>query len=337
MIDIVTEKESKIKNIKQIGTPQEEDRIYLSDFAYRQMHENNFEEKSVYILMGHTENSNGRYATFVEAAIPVYDIEFERNIPIWSNQVWKRVFTKIKEDYEDLIIVGWGMDLKGFPPRETPELEKVHREQFGGIHQLLFLMNSLEREECFFINKSNRLFKKTGFFVYYQVKHNVQQQSEKKEDIPNVDIEIPNNLMEGEHVTGVARGRYRELLKQQKQFADMTPYTSTIGYQNSTKSDVGNISISAKERRISYGLVASIAFLVVVIGGNMMSDGLFSTRVKTAVQTMGQSVGKYVTNTEHMEDDESTVNTECVVETENLEDVEEDTESKIIKIPVEEY
>ena len=60
MIDIVTEKNTKIKNIKQIGTPQEEDRIYLSDYAYRQMHENNFEEKSVYILMGHTENSNGR-------------------------------------------------------------------------------------------------------------------------------------------------------------------------------------------------------------------------------------------------------------------------------------
>ena len=35
MIDIVTEKESKIRNIKQIGTPQEEDRIYLSDGAYR--------------------------------------------------------------------------------------------------------------------------------------------------------------------------------------------------------------------------------------------------------------------------------------------------------------
>ena len=338
MIDIVTEKNTKIKNIKQIGTPQEEDRIYLSDYAYRQMHENNFEEKSVYILMGHTENSNGRYATFVEAAIPVRDIEFEKNIPIWNNQIWKRVFTKIKEDYEELIIVGWGMDLKGFPPRETPELEKVHREQFGGIHQLLFLMNSLEQDECFFINKNNRLYKKTGFFVYYQVKHHMQQPQEKKDETPKVDIEIPEQLMEGEHVTGAARGRYRELLKQQKQFVDMTPYTSFIGY-GSDRKELGNIPASAKERRVSYGLVAAIAFLVVAIGGNLMSDGLFSTQVKTAVQTMGQSVGKYVTNTDPEDDVEGAEYVGDTTETEELEEgkKEGDTEQEIIKIPVEEY
>lgn len=330
MIDIVTEKESKIKNVKQIGTPPEEDRIYLLDSAYKRMHENSYEEKSVYILMGHTEKSNGRYATFVEAAIPVQDIEFERNVPIWSNQVWKRVFTSIKNQYEDLIIVGWAMDHKGFSPKETPELEMVHREQFGGIHQLLFLMNSLEREEYFYINKNNHLYKKAGFFIYYQMKPSASEHRIEREET-KVDIEIPEELVIREHTSGIAKGRYRELLKQQNQLTDATSYTDTLGHgQERLQSRDGS-----KERRTSAGLVAAIALLVVAIGGNAMTHGLFSAQVKTAVETMGQSVNKYNSrNYDHME---QILDTEMYKIPENEEDTEQDTEQVVPKIPVEEY
>lgn len=343
MIDIVTEKEAKIKNVKQIGTPPEEDRIYLLDGAYKAMHENHFEEKSVYVLMGHTEKSNGRYATFVEAAIPVHNIEFERNVPIWSNQVWKDIFTSIKNKYEDLIIVGWGMDRKGYSPQETPELEMVHREQFGGIHQLLFLMNSLEREEYFFINKNNHLYKKTGFFIYYQMKPSMQRQKEAVEEkkATRVDIEIPEEVVSGSHASGVTKGRYRELLKQQNQLADLTPHTSNVRRMEEDVEMWGNPTQSRKEKRISSGLVAVIALLVVAIGGNAMTHGLFSAQVKSAVETMGQSVNKYnAQKSNHMENvagtelESNTENSEVI---ENSENVEGDTEAEIPKIPVEEY
>ena len=70
----------------------------------------------------------------------------------------------------------------------------------------------------------------------------------------------------------------------------------------------------------------------------MMSNGLFSAQVKTAVQTMGQSVGKYVTNTDHA-DDEGTEYVGDTTETEELEEIKKEgnTEQEIIKIPVEEY
>ena len=49
----------------------------------------------------------------------------------------------------------------------TTELEHVHREQFGGAHQVLFLMDSVEGDECFYINKGNCLQQKEGFYIYY--------------------------------------------------------------------------------------------------------------------------------------------------------------------------
>lgn len=335
MIDIVTEKEAKIKNIKQIGTPPEEDRIYLLDSAYKKMHENLLEEKRVYILMGHTEKSNGRYATFVEAAIPVENIEFEHNVPIWSNQVWKDVFYQIKNQYEELIIVGWGMDRKGFAPCETPELEMVHREQFGGIHQLLFLMNSLEQEENFFINKNNHLYKKAGFFIYYQMKTTTQKREEDNyEKEAKVDIEIPEELIAKETSSGVTKGRYRQLLKQQNQLTDRAFCISEVGGRAEGIQEWGQAATSLKEKRISAGMVAAIALLVVAIGGNAMTHGNFSAQVKSAVETMGQSVmEEHGQNFDHLEQVPNTQMEEKAGE----ERIEENTEEAIPKIPVEEY
>ena len=137
MIDIVT------NNVKQIGTPADEGRVYISEKAYKRIKTEGFKDKEVFVLMGHTESSGGRYATFVEAAIAVYDME--------------------------LIIVGWAFRQEDFPAEPTPMLENIHREHFGGAHQLMFLLNRTEQEENFFIKKNNHLKKKTGFFVYYRM------------------------------------------------------------------------------------------------------------------------------------------------------------------------
>ena len=55
----------------------DEGRVYISEKAYKRIKTEGFKDKEVFVLMGHTESSGGRYATFVEAAIAVYDMEFE--------------------------------------------------------------------------------------------------------------------------------------------------------------------------------------------------------------------------------------------------------------------
>ncbi len=167
MIDIETKSKRDLKNIRQIGAPTESDRIYIENAAYARIHEEDYAERRVFIFMGHTECTDGKYTTFVEASIPVHNIEFVQNVPQWNTHAWSDVFREIKRSYENSIIVGWAMDIKGFVPRMTTELEAVHREQFGGAHQVLFLMDSLEGEEYFFLNKGSHLQKKEGFYIYY--------------------------------------------------------------------------------------------------------------------------------------------------------------------------
>lgn len=90
MIDIAEGPGRDLKNIRQIGTPAEGDRIYIENAAYARVHEETYEERRVFIFMGHTECEQGVYMTFVEAAIPV------RFFSLWTVWRGKNTFICIK-------------------------------------------------------------------------------------------------------------------------------------------------------------------------------------------------------------------------------------------------
>ena len=105
MTEIETEKNRNLKNVKQIGTPREENKIYIENMAYNKIKEDAYQEKRVFVLMGHTERMESKYATFIEAVIPVREIAFAGGVPRWNNMVWSEIFREIKRLYEDMIIV----------------------------------------------------------------------------------------------------------------------------------------------------------------------------------------------------------------------------------------
>ncbi len=277
MIDIITDKERNLKNLKQIGTPREENKIYIENFAYAKIKENSYKEKRVFVLMGHTERMEGRYATFIEGIIPIKEMDFVGATPRWNNSTWSEVFREIKRLYEDMIIVGWAMDIKGMSLKMTPELERVHREHFGGVHQLLFLLDTLEQDETFYIYKENKLVAKDGFYIYHRARKKeepipitVLPESSDKEPTKNyktiemwqneseskreVDLEV--DLTENQTNRG---GRYRQMMRE-------TELTK--------QKDNGNI-----------GLAIAVAMLLFVIGVGAYEnrDSIFGQ--KTSIET----------------------------------------------------
>ena len=76
-----------LKNIRQIGSPTETDKIFIENNAYQRIHREEFPERRVFVLMGHTECAATGYSSYVEAVIPVWDIAFSQGIPVWNNHV----------------------------------------------------------------------------------------------------------------------------------------------------------------------------------------------------------------------------------------------------------
>lgn len=276
MIEFVNDKERNLKNLKQIGTPKEENKIYVEHMVYAKIKENTYKEKRVFVLMGHTERMEGRYVTFIEGIIPIREIDFQGNTPRWNNSTWSEIFREIKRLYEDMIIVGWAMDIKGMSPKVTPELERVHREHFGGVHQLLFLLDTMEQEETFYIYKENKVTPKDGFYIYHRArrKETIESFEQKKEIIPvkvleqkrevasqrnkHVDVEVDIEQKEEEPKRWQG-GRYRQLMNEKK------PQKVT---------DDGNL-----------GIAIAVAMLVFVIGVGVYEDRdkIFGT--SDAIQT----------------------------------------------------
>ncbi len=260
MIDIETKSKRDLKNIRQIGAPTESDRIYIENAAYARIHEEDYAERRVFIFMGHTECTDGKYTTFVEASIPVHNIEFVQNVPQWNTHAWSDVFREIKRSYENSIIVGWAMDIKGFVPRMTTELEAVHREQFGGAHQVLFLMDSLEGEEYFFLNKGSHLQKKEGFYIYYSREvHKFRTaeltvetpKRESRQVIPQVDEEV--------------RGRYRESMQKKEE--------NKSGH-----------------KAASYAMAAAVALLVSIVGIGAVQGRINISGFEDAISAMSDKI-----------------------------------------------
>lgn len=175
MIEIIREenwddtKEKKLpKDIRQIGRPDVGERIYIEDEVYRYLHP--YEsccEKLVYVLLGRFENYSGRQCTFVEAAIQLEHLEFDAEIPRWSDHEWAYIYKRLKDEYDSMVIVGWALDHRGCLPNMTKQIEQFHQTHFGGVHQTLFLMDTLEKEETFFSIRNGHLYRREGFYIYY--------------------------------------------------------------------------------------------------------------------------------------------------------------------------
>ena len=169
--DSEQEKRELPKNIRQIGSPDIGDRIYIENKVHEYMHPYDaLQEKTVYVLLGRFENLIGRQCVFVEAAICLEEIAFEGECPVWSDDSWAYLYKKLKHAYDNMVLVGWAMDIRGQLPNLTVAIEKLHRTYFGGEHQILYLMDSLEKEDAFYSLKNGYLKRRAGYYIYYAQK-----------------------------------------------------------------------------------------------------------------------------------------------------------------------
>ncbi len=198
MIEIIREedwdetKEKTLpKDIRQIGKPDIGDRIYIENGVYQYLHpEDGLHEKTAYALLGRFENCQGRQCTFVQAAMELTEITFDGELPVWSDHIWAYIYKRLKDEYDSMVIVGWALDNRGQLPDMTQTIEAFHRTHFGGVHQTLFLMNTLENEEAFYSSRNGRLYRRDGFYIYYD---SSVPACPKRETVPQKAAAAPEN------------------------------------------------------------------------------------------------------------------------------------------------
>lgn len=158
------------KNIRQIGNVQGAVRIYMEDYVYTYLHGNG---RSGWghrgsIFVGTRWQENGQKYLFISGLVHIPDDCFKDGVPEFHDLMWAGIYQDIKRYYENVEILGWGMDVAGASARLTGSVEQLHRRAFHGQDRIAFFMDSLEKEEAFYVYEKNVLRRRDGYYVYYE-------------------------------------------------------------------------------------------------------------------------------------------------------------------------
>lgn len=173
------------KNIRQIGQPEENRKIYIEDYVMsfvRYLGKESTDTYKTAVFLGEYREWEGNQCIFIKGAIEVEGIDIEEG-KCFPKEVWEKIYHLIEENFKNGSIVGWMLTKAGIPLETTEILEKIHIDNFSGQDKTLMLYDTLEREECFFIFEKKHLKKKEGYYIYYEKNQEMQNYMLKKKGI----------------------------------------------------------------------------------------------------------------------------------------------------------
>lgn len=157
------EKRDFPRNIRQIGEPGKEKRIYLEDYAVAYLRE----VKSA-VLFGEMVRIKGARCYFISGAVEVPEGDF-------SEENWNYVTEEAGKSFEGLDVIGWFLRAEEIPEELNEEDMHVYKEHFPGREAVLVVYNELEQEEAVYLTLDGFLQKQDGHYIYYEKNPQMQE------------------------------------------------------------------------------------------------------------------------------------------------------------------
>ena len=181
MIEIVYDKDEQTeesvfwgislpKNIRQIGIPAGNRRIYIEDYVMtylKQLANPNSTFARGAILVGECVHGENGDVVFVSGALPAQNLELDLREDSFAGETWSYIYQEVKHYFPDLEVVGWFLSRMGFSTEVNDMIVKLHMDNFAGRDKVLFIMDELEGEEAFYMMEEEGLHRQSGYYIYY--------------------------------------------------------------------------------------------------------------------------------------------------------------------------
>lgn len=159
------------KNVRQIGEPEENRKIYIEDYVItylKKMAKAAALNNRVAVLLGNSEWMDGIPYLFIKSAVALKNLEdYADGIP-FTDETWAEVYGAIKEYFSDQDVLGWFLSIPGYPMDLDRDLVKTHINHFGGVDKILMVAEPGDWEEDFFAYENGRLARQKGYYVFYE-------------------------------------------------------------------------------------------------------------------------------------------------------------------------
>lgn len=159
------------KNVRQIGEIAGKQRIYVEDYVVTYLnqlaHPTNTVARGA-ILLGEWIHYDKEDVLFISGAIEADHLSFDMREVSFSDETWTQLYEKINQYFEEINVVGWFLSRLGYSIKLTDSMRKLHSQYFKGQGSVLYLMDALEQEDAFFLNKEGKLQQQSGYYIYYE-------------------------------------------------------------------------------------------------------------------------------------------------------------------------
>ncbi len=290
------------KNIRQIGTIGTHNKvIYVEDYVMtfiKQLSGKDYTGCKVVVLLGYYIRTEECKNLFIKGAVEMKNTDFGNEIT-FSDEAWTSIYESIKKYFTDVEIVGWSLIGPEFFLEGGDRIRKIHIDNFSGPDKMLLKMDSMEKEEAFYLYENNQLVKQTGYYIYY----------EKNEEMQNYMVENKEVVMEENDYDDKTTKKIRSIIKDKKE----------------PKEEKNVI-------RLLYAASTFLAVIVLVIGAVMLNNYGQLKNMETAINTISDNLRAVNSDKSQVvdvdkENNESKVADVSKEDETNIDDLENATES----------
>lgn len=285
------------KNIKQIGDVSSNRKIYIEDYAFTYINSVAYqtpEDEQAGVLLGEVQKSDEEKCLFIKGVIRAKTPENETKQGIVFNEkIWEKIYAEIEKFFPDLEVVGWFAAMPGITQERFLYLKKLHMDNFSGGMKTMYLVNTCDKEENFYLYENGELKKQKGYVCFYERNYEMQEYMLERREIKSSE-DGPDKVMKS--IRNIIREK--EELHEQKKNARFMYGVSTFmvivilviginlmnNYQKMKKFDK---SISSLMVQMSGNDTATQEEVVPV---NKLEGGVYPTEAETTSQTAVTSV-----------------------------------------------
>ena len=285
------------KNVKQIGEVSSDKKIYIEDYAFTYINSiayNNPSDSQAGVLLGENQTDGDEKCVFIKGIIKAkLGTEVEEKGVYFNESVWNGIYSDVEKYFPDLSVVGWFAAIPEVTPERMMKLKKIHLDNFAGTMKTFYLIDTVEKEENFYLYENGELKKQKGYVCFYERNYEMQEymlerrERKSSEDGPDKVMKSIRNII-----------REKEELHEQKKNARFMYGVSTFmvivilviginlmnNYQKMKKFDK---SISSLMVQMSGNDTATQEEVVPV---NKLEGGVYPTEAETTSQTAVTSV-----------------------------------------------
>ena len=159
------------KNVRQIGEGAVREKIYIEDYVVTYLNRMARPDQAYArgaILFGNVYDTEEGMAVFVSGAVEAGNLELDMDETVFNETVWYELIEKGEKYFPGQEVVGWFLSRIGFSVEINQKIIDTHINNFSGNYKVLYMIDSLEKEDAMYLCENRQMKRQRGYYIYYE-------------------------------------------------------------------------------------------------------------------------------------------------------------------------